>query len=70
MTKYSLKEMGIDQRIYDQRAWSRADLFRELGGSQADLSIYIQTRLDSGEWERVWKRDENGRRLKAYRRKS
>ena len=69
MTRYPSKVMGLPDRTYDPKAWSREDLFREIGGSQSDLTIFIQDKLKSGEWEQVWKRGIGGRRVKAYRRK-
>ena len=66
---YTKKDMGIPEKTYDEKAWSRDDLFREMGGSQHDLTTFIRGKLDSGEWEQVWKHGPSGRRVKAYRRK-
>jgi hypothetical protein len=64
---YSLKHMGIAEKVIDPKAWTLAELNRARHESNNDTVKTIREKLASGEWELVWKRSESGRMCKAYR---
>lgn len=64
---YSLNEMGLPEKIFDQRALSFDDLLTKLHKSTKDITKIIENNLRAGLWEQVWKRNQHGRSVKAYR---
>lgn len=65
---YSPKDMRIAKRIFDNDAWTVADIVRETAIGESEARELGRERVAAGEWEQVWKRSpKNGRPVPAFR---
>ena len=56
----------LEQRVYDDNALTFKQIRILLGKGPDNTKTYIERKLETGEWEQVWKRT-NGRSPMAYR---
>jgi len=59
--------MFSDKRVVDESAFDTKQVAKNFGVSWSQGSKRARTKVETGEWEQVWKHDENGKLIKAYR---